>query len=84
MSVIAAMEKFNPIQTEYAIKDHLPRTVSNITAHIVVGTPGTMTELIRRRVIDVSDAKVFVPDEADNILDKDGLGDQTLRGIKCV
>ncbi|KAN0113613.1 P-loop containing nucleoside triphosphate hydrolase protein [Russula decolorans] len=79
MSVIAAMGKFTPVQTEYAIKDHLPRGVSNITAHVVVGTPGTMIELIRRRVIDVSDVKVFVLDEADNMLDKDGLGDQTLR-----
>ncbi|KAI0270931.1 DEAD-domain-containing protein [Russula aff. rugulosa BPL654] len=79
MSVIAAMGKFTSVQTEYAIKDHLPRGVSNITAHVVVGTPGTMTDLIRRRVIDVSDVKVFVLDEADNMLDKDGLGDQTLR-----
>ena len=63
MSVIAAIEKFTLVQTEYAIKDHLPRGVSNIT----------------RRVTDVSDVKVFVLDEADNILDKDGLGDQTLR-----
>jgi len=43
-----------------------------------------MTDLIRRRVIDVSDVKVFVLDEADNMLDKDGLGDQTLRVKKCV
>ncbi|KAI0264367.1 DEAD-domain-containing protein [Gloeopeniophorella convolvens] len=79
MSVVAAMGKFTPVQTEYAIKDHLPRGVTNITAHVIVGTPGTMTELIRRRVIDVTDVKVFVLDEADNMLDKDGLGDQTLR-----
>ncbi|KAF8492609.1 P-loop containing nucleoside triphosphate hydrolase protein [Russula emetica] len=71
MSVIAAIGTFTPVQTENAIKDHLPRGVSNITAHIVVGTPGTMTDLIRRRG--------FVLDEADNMLDKDGLGDQTLR-----
>ena len=46
-----------------------------------------MTDLIRRRVIDVSDVKVFVVDEAfevDDMLDKDGLGDQTLRVKKCV
>jgi len=53
--------------------------MSNITAHIVVGTPGTMTDLIRWHIIDVSDMKVFVFDEADNMLDKDKLGDQTLR-----
>ncbi|KAI0044279.1 DEAD-domain-containing protein [Auriscalpium vulgare] len=79
MSVVAAMGKFTAVQTEYAIKDHLPKGVSHVTAHIVVGTPGTMTDLIRRKVVDVSEVKVFVLDEADSMLDKDGLGDQTLR-----
>lgn len=79
MSVVVAMGKFTPVQTEYAIKDNLPKGASHITAHIVVGTPGTMTDLIRRKVIDVSEVKVFVLDEADNMLDQDGLGDQTLR-----
>ncbi|KAA1467740.1 DEAD-domain-containing protein [Dentipellis sp. KUC8613] len=79
MTVINTMGKFTEVQTEYGIKDHLPRDATKITAHIVVGTPGTMTDLIRRRVIDVSELKVFVLDEADNMLDQDGLGDQTLR-----
>jgi len=79
MSVVVAMGKFTPVQTEYAIKDSLPKGASRITAHVVVGTPGTMTDLIRRHVIDVSDVNVFVLDEADNMLDQDGLGDQTLR-----
>ncbi len=84
MSVILSMGKFTAIQTEYAIKDHLPRGATRVTAHIVVGTAGTMIELIRRKVIDVSGVKVFVLDEADNMLDQDGLGDQTLRVKKCV
>jgi superfamily II DNA/RNA helicase len=79
MSVVVAMGKFTQIQTEYAIKDNLPKDAKHITAHIVVGTPGTMTDLMRRKVIDVSEVKVFVLDEADNMLDQDGLGDQTLR-----
>ena len=79
MSVVVAMGKFTPVQTEYAIKESLPKGATNVTAHIVVGTPGTMTDLIRRKVIDVSEVKVFVLDEADNMLDKDGLGEQTLR-----
>lgn len=73
------MGKFTNVQTEYAIKDNLPKGASTITAHIVVGTPGTMTDLMKRKVIDVSEVKVFVLDEADNMLDQDGLGDQTLR-----
>ncbi|KAN0092856.1 P-loop containing nucleoside triphosphate hydrolase protein [Tylopilus felleus] len=79
MSVVVAMGKFTPVQTEYAIKDNLPRDVTRITAHIVVGTPGTMTDLLKRKVIDSSGIKVFVLDEADNMLDQDGLGEQTLR-----
>ncbi|KAF9467994.1 P-loop containing nucleoside triphosphate hydrolase protein [Collybia nuda] len=79
MSVVVAMGKFTNVQTEYAIKDNLPRNATNITAHVIVGTPGTMTDLMRRKVIDVSEVKVFVLDEADNMLDQDGLGDQTLR-----
>ena len=84
MSVVVAMGKFTPVQTEYAIKDHLPRNTTKVTAHVIVGTPGTMTDLIRRKVIDPSGVKVFVLDEADDMLKQDGLGDQTLRVKKCV
>ncbi|TFK33212.1 P-loop containing nucleoside triphosphate hydrolase protein [Crucibulum laeve] len=79
MSVVVAMGKFTNVQTEYAIKDNLPRNATTVTAQIIVGTPGTMADLIRRKVLDLSEVKVFVLDEADNMLDQDGLGDQTLR-----
>lgn len=84
MSVILLMGKHTQVQTEYAIKDHLPRGATRITAHIVVGTAGTMIDLMKKKVIDVTGVKVFVLDEADNMLDQDGLGDQTLRVKKCV
>ncbi|CAK5269750.1 unnamed protein product [Mycena citricolor] len=79
MTVVNAMGKFTAVQTEYAIKDNLARDSGAITAQIIVGTPGTMYDLIRKRIIDISQVKVFVLDEADNMLDQDGLGDQTLR-----
>lgn len=50
MSVVNTMGKFTNVQTEYAIKENLPRDATNITAQIIVGTPGTMYDLIRRRV----------------------------------
>jgi len=84
MTVIVKMGKYTSVQTEYAIRDHLPRDVKKVSAQIIVGTPGTMADLIRRKVIDVTNIKVFVLDEADNMLDQDGLGDQTLRIKKCV
>lgn len=79
MSVVNAMGKYTQVQTEYAIKDAIDKGVKRINAHVVVGTPGTMTDLIRRKVLNFAHVKVFVLDEADNMLDQDGLGDQTLR-----
>ena len=84
MSVVINMGKFTQVQTEYAIKENLPRSATHVTAQIIVGTPGTMYDLLRRKVIDTSELKVFVLDEADNMLDQDGLGDQTLRVKKYV
>ncbi len=40
MTVITAMGKYTSVQTEYAIKDNLPRDATNVTAQIIVGTPG--------------------------------------------
>ena len=50
-----------------------------LSGHIVVGTPGTTTDLIRKRHLDTSKVKVLVLDEADNMLDQQGLGDQCQR-----
>ena len=51
MSVVTAMGKYTNVQTEYAIKENLPRDATNITAQIIIGTPGTMMDLIRRKVV---------------------------------
>lgn len=72
------MGSFTPVTTAFAIKDANPRD-ANIDAHIVVGTPGTLTDMLRRKAISPKDIKIFVVDEADNMLDQQGLGDQTLR-----
>lgn len=50
-----------------------------MTAAVVVGTPGTVHEMIRRRVLNPTKLKVLVLDEADNMLDQQGLGDQCIR-----
>jgi ATP-dependent RNA helicase DDX19/DBP5 len=36
-------------------------------------------DIIRRKQLDVSQLKVLVLDEADNMLDQQGLGDQCMR-----
>ncbi|KAF2865521.1 P-loop containing nucleoside triphosphate hydrolase protein [Massariosphaeria phaeospora] len=48
-------------------------------AHVLVGTPGTVQEQLRRRLIDARNIGILVLDEADNMLDQQGLGDQCTR-----
>jgi ATP-dependent RNA helicase DDX19/DBP5 len=50
-----------------------------ITDHILIGTPGTINDLDRKRLIDLSKVKIYVLDEADVMLDKQGMGIQSLR-----
>jgi ATP-dependent RNA helicase DDX19/DBP5 len=47
--------------------------------HIVVGTPGKITDLIKNRFINMREIKTFVLDEADHMLDQQGLKEQTMR-----
>lgn len=54
-----------------------------VHASVIVGTPGTTMDLIRRKQLDVSKLKLLVIDEADNMLDQQGLGDQCLRVKRC-
>ncbi|KAF9970930.1 RNA helicase required for poly(A+) mRNA export [Actinomortierella ambigua] len=47
-------------------------------AHIVVGTPGRTGDIIKRRKLDASHVKMLVLDEADHMLDFQGLSEQSL------
>ncbi|KAL8699795.1 MAG: hypothetical protein Q9224_001263 [Gallowayella concinna] len=55
-----------------------------LDGQVVVGTPGTTMDLIKKRMINPSGIKVLVLDEADNMLDQQGLGDQCLRVKKML
>jgi len=60
----------------------IPDSISlehGVKSSVVVGTPGTVMDLIRRRQFDVSQLKVLVIDEADNMLDQQVMGDQCIR-----
>ncbi|KAK3722518.1 RNA helicase required for poly(A+) mRNA export [Vermiconidia calcicola] len=49
------------------------------TGQIIVGTPGTTMDMIKRRQLDAKAVKVLTLDEADNMLDMQGMGDQCKR-----
>lgn len=78
MDVVQAMSKFTNITTKLVVKDSLQRN-EPVQAQIIVGTPGSVAEVIKRRLLPVQAVKIFVLDEADNMLDQDGLGDQSIR-----
>ena len=75
---VREMGKYTTVTTEIAVRDSIQRG-TKVTAQIVIGTPGTISDLIKRRIMDVSKVKLFVLDEADNMLDQQGLGDQSIR-----
>ena len=77
--VINAIGRFiEPLKVAAAIPGALPRD-QPVRSAVIVGTPGTVQDIIRRRQLDVSQLKVLVLDEADNMLDQQGMGDQCLR-----
>ena len=67
------------LKVEAAIPVAKEQRGKQIIGQIVVGTPGTTMDLIRRRLLDATNIKVLVLDEADNMLDQQGLGDQCIR-----
>jgi ATP-dependent RNA helicase DDX19/DBP5 len=79
LGVITHMGQFmQGLKTMAAIPDP-SRRGQKFEAHILVGTPGTVTDMLRRRLIDPRGIKILVLDEADNMLDQQGLGEQCTR-----
>ncbi|KAL2115822.1 hypothetical protein VTJ04DRAFT_10077 [Mycothermus thermophilus] len=77
--VIQTIGRFcDNLNVQAAIPGEISRE-TGVQAAIVVGTPGTVMDSIKRRQFNVSQLKVLVIDEADNMLDQQGLGDQCIR-----
>lgn len=79
LGVVKTMGQFLPgLKVVQAIPDPSQRG-RKIEGQVVVGTPGTVMDLIRRRQLEAKHMKVLVLDEADNMLDQQGMGDQCTR-----
>ncbi|KAF7724319.1 RNA helicase required for poly(A+) mRNA export [Apophysomyces ossiformis] len=78
LSVVQLMAKFTTITTALIVKDASIKR-SRIYDQVIVGTPGSVVDVMRRQNLPTDDLKIFVLDEADNMLDQDGLGDQSIR-----
>ena len=71
----------NTTHTKTLLRSHAVPKMSqgSFPYQIVVGTPGKITDLVKARVINMREIKIFVLDEADAMLDQQGLKDQTMR-----
>jgi ATP-dependent RNA helicase DDX19/DBP5 len=79
VGVIKLMGNFEHNLTVGAAIPDPARRGQVMTDMIIAGTPGTVMDMIRRKLLDTSSLKVLVLDEADNMLDQQGLGDQCKR-----
>ena len=85
MVEVLKMAKHTPVITAEAIRESNVKTTGKTRneefadAQLIVGTPGTVYDLLRRRIINKTNMKIFVLDEADNMLDQQGLGDQSIK-----
>ncbi|EPQ31095.1 uncharacterized protein PFL1_01284 [Pseudozyma flocculosa PF-1] len=78
MEVVQTMSKFTDVTTALSLPDEVKRG-DKVDAQLIVGTPGKTFDLIKSKSIDTSAIKVFVLDEADNMLDQQSLGEQSIR-----
>lgn len=62
----------NGLKVRMAIAGEQLQRGSNVDAHVVVGTPGKVVDWLKRRFINTSTIKVFVLDEADNMVSEGG------------
>ena len=79
MGVVQTMGTFvETLTVQFAIPQAVGKG-QQINGQVIVGTPGTVLDMIRKKTLDPQHIKVFVLDEADNMLDQQGLGEQCLR-----
>lgn len=81
--VITTMGKYTDVDVQLVVPDSIDRT-GNISGQVIVATPGLLLELLKKRRLSTTAVKTLVLDEADNMLDAQGLGDQALRVKKVV
>lgn len=78
LDVVETMGKYTGITTGLAVPESVPKG-EHLTAQVIVGTPGTLNDMLRKKLIDPSAVKVCVVDEADNMLGQTGMGSQCQR-----
>ncbi|KAI8873161.1 P-loop containing nucleoside triphosphate hydrolase protein, partial [Ramicandelaber brevisporus] len=75
--VCRIMGKYTPVKTVLAVAGNEYQS-GRVEGHIVIGTPGSVRGLLEKKKINPNRVRLLVLDEADNLLDKQSLGDQSI------
>ncbi|KAF9389467.1 RNA helicase required for poly(A+) mRNA export [Podila verticillata] len=75
--VFKELGQFTSAQIYEAIPEDGQRSAFMPKSHVVVGTPGTISNMLKRGKIVKEGVRILVLDEADHMLDLQGLGDQS-------
>lgn len=80
LGVVQVMGQFIPnLRVKAAVPTDQASRGQPFDAAVIVGTPGTVMDMIKKRLLNPQGLKVLVLDEADNMLDLQGLGEQCIR-----
>lgn len=79
--VVRGLARFTRFKTFLALPGHETLEKGGVTAQIVIGTPGTILDLIKKRRLNLKSIKIFVLDEADVMIGKQGFQAQS-RSVK--
>jgi ATP-dependent RNA helicase DDX19/DBP5 len=77
-AVVNAMGRYYEAETFLAIPGNDIARGEKITAQIIVGTPGRVEGLIKKKQLDTKNIKIFVLDEADVMVAEDGMRDRSV------
>lgn len=77
-AVVKGMGKFTGIEIFLAIPGNDLARGEKLTAQIVVGTPGKVENLIKKKQLDTNEIKIFVLDEADVMVAEDGMRERSV------
>ncbi|KAK4985221.1 RNA helicase required for poly(A+) mRNA export [Elasticomyces elasticus] len=80
--ILSVAQTMGSVMTDLTFRAAVPdpeKRGQKVVEHLVVGTPGTISDMIKRRLFDVSHVQILVLDEADSMLDMSGMGEQCKR-----
>nr|CCA24870.1 ATPdependent RNA helicase DBP5 putative [Albugo laibachii Nc14]CCA24954.1 ATPdependent RNA helicase DBP5 putative [Albugo laibachii Nc14] len=83
-AVVKAMGQFCDVETFLAVPGVEVERASRIKAPIVIGTPGRVENLIKRKFLDTQNIRILVLDEADVMVAEDGQRERSVAIKKMI